>query len=77
MVGARVPGGLGGVAAREDRDADLLARSVRELDDSADRGVALGELLAEMEIDVDRLVELGAGVRLDEPDGFLDSDLPR
>ena len=59
------------IAACENGYLYSLARTVGELDGAANCSITLCELLAETEINIDRFIELGARVRLDELDGLF------
>src|SRR4051812_43662924 len=67
-VGAGLFGLAGLVALGEDRDADVLARSVREHERAAQLLVGVADVEAEPEMHLDRLVELRVRERLQAPD---------
>ena len=74
VVGTGLTGRFGRVTAGEHGDLYGLAGTVGELNRTANGGIALREILAEVEINVDSLVELRTGVCLDELDGLLDGN---
>ena len=71
LVGARRLGRRRAVTGGEDEDPCRLAGAVGQIDRAADHLVRLAGVDAEAYGDVDRLVELGDGVRLGERDGLV------
>ena len=71
--GAGRRGFLGLVAAREHRDADVLAGALGQVDDAADHLVGVARIDAQVQRDFDGLVELGGGEALDEADRLVDA----
>ena len=76
-VGAGLLGFLGLVALGEHGDADVLAGALGQDDDAADHLVGVARIDAEVERDLDRLVELGGGVGLDQADRLVDAVMLR
>ena len=70
--GAGLLGFLGLVAAREHRDADVLAGALGQIDHAADHLVGVARIDAQVHRQLDGLVELGGGEALDEADRFVD-----
>ena len=66
-------GCVGFVAAREHRDADVLAGALGQVDHAADHLVGVARINTEIERDFDRLVELGGGEAADQRDRFGDA----
>src|SRR6185437_2734184 len=64
-VGAGLAGLFGLGVAGEDGDTHGAARAVRQVDDATNHLVGMARVDAEIHGDLDRLVELGAGARLD------------
>ena len=72
-VGARRLGLVGLRALREHRDADGFAGAVGEVDDAADHLVGVARVDAEVERDLDRLVELGGRVAFHQLKRLIDA----
>ena len=71
LVGAGGHGGLRPVTGGEDEDPRRLAGAVGQVDRAADHLVRLARVDPEPHRDVDRLVELGLGVRLGDVEGLV------
>jgi hypothetical protein len=67
-VGARLGGLSGGIALGEDRDRDVLAEALRQSERPAQLLLRVADIDAEADMQLDRLVELGAGRLFDQMD---------
>ena len=72
-VGAGLVRVIGLVALGEDRDANVLAGALGQRHDAAHHLVGMARVDAEVERDLDSLVELGRGVFLDDRNRLIDA----